>query len=513
MDDVSIAFQPGRIHAVVGQNGAGKTTFARAVMGLVRPATGEVELAGRKLPPGDVVAARAAGIDMVHQSFALPPSFTVAEALELFVPDKGPVYRLGSMEARWDAILRESGVEAKPRTRVRDLPIETAQALEIVRALAGRPSLLILDEPTAVLPPPAIERLFARLRAIRASGVTILIVLHKVREVLDLADTVSVLRHAKLVLPPTPSAELTPARLGHLIVGSDEAEAVSAQHEAEAIEARVIGAAHHDAAGKAVLSLRGVSTAAAAAEAPLADVTMDIRPGEIVGIAGVEGNGQRSLVRAVVGLDDVTTGTLAIDGADVTRQGTLERRRRGLRAIPFDRNIEGISATSTLWENVAIGELLRAPTGRRLVRPGALRASARTALDAWNVKYRSVDQKGGQLSGGNIQRLIFSRELGPDSRLIVAAQPTRGLDLAATAFVRETLRDLRLRDAGVLLVSSDLDELFELSDRMLVVYGGRIVAEFRAPFTLSAVGAAMVGAGAHHDSTADAAPAASVGAA
>jgi len=494
VEDVSVAFTTGRIHAVVGQNGAGKTTFARAVMGLVRPHAGDIDLAGRRLPSGDVAAARAAGIDMVHQSFALPPSFAVAEALELFVPGPGPVYRRGAMEARWQTILRDAGIEASPRARIRDLPIETLQALEIVRALAGGPSLLILDEPTAVLPPPAIERLFARLRDIRASGVTILIVLHKVREVLELADTVCVLRHGRLVLPPTPSSELTPSRLGHLIVGSDEAAAAQAEREADAIEEHVIGAAHHAGAGPPILSLRGVSTVAQAAEAPLADVTMDIRRGEIVGIAGVEGNGQRALVRAVVGLDELTAGALSLDGSDVTGKGTLDRRRLGLRAVPFDRNNEGVSASSSLWENVAIGELLRASRGWGLVRPGSLRENARTALDAWNVKYRSVDQRAGELSGGNIQRLIFSRELGPESRLVVAAQPTRGLDLAATAFVRETLRDLRERDAGVLLVSADLDELFELSDRILVVYAGRIAAEFRSPFSLAAVGSAMVGA-------------------
>jgi len=495
VEEVSVAFPAGRIHAVVGQNGAGKTTFARAVMGLVRPAAGTVLLGDRLLPPGDVVAARAAGVDMVHQSFALPPSFTVAEALELFVPAPGPVYRRGTMEERWAAVLRDAGIEAHPRTRIRDLPIETLQALEIVRALAGRPSLLILDEPTAVLPPPAIDRLFSRLAAIRATGVTILIVLHKVREVLDLADTVSVLRHGRLVLPPTPAGALTPARLGHLIVGSDAEAAEAAAAEADAIEARLAGDPHHDPDAQPVLELRGVATAPGLAEAPLADVTCAVRPGEIVGIAGVEGNGQRALVRAVAGLDAVTAGTIALDGTDVTRASTLERRRRGLRAIPFDRNTEGVSASSRLWENVTIGALLRDGGGRGLVAPGALRARAKTALDAWNVRYRSVDQRAGELSGGNIQRAILAREIGPDARLVIAAQPTRGLDLAATAFVRETLRDLRDHDAGILLVSSDLDELFELSDRILVVYGGRIAGEFRRPFSLAAVGAAMVGAG------------------
>lgn len=494
VDDVGIAFPPGRIHAVVGQNGAGKTTFARAVMGLVRPTAGSVELAGRTLPPGDVVAARAAGIDMVHQSFALPPTFTVAEALELFVPAPGPVYRRSTMEARWERVLRDAGIEASPRARIRDLPIETLQALEIVRALAGGPSLLILDEPTAVLPPPAIERLFARLAAIRATGVTILIVLHKVREVLQLADTVSVLRHGRLVLPPTPASELTPARLGHLIVGSDAGAAAAAVAEADAIEEQLAGAPHHAADATPVLRVSGASTTAAAAEAPLRNVSLEIRPGEIVGIAAVEGNGQRALVRAVVGLETLSAGRLEIDGADVTRAETLERRRRGLRAIPFDRNSEGVSATSSLWENVTIGELLRPAPGRRFVTPGRLRTRATEALDAWNVRYRSVDQRAGELSGGNIQRLIFSRELGADARLVVAAQPTRGLDLAATAFVRETLRDLRDRDAGILLVSSDLDELFECSDRIVVLLGGAVAAEFRSPFHLAAVGAAMVGA-------------------
>lgn len=505
VDSVSVTFPEGRIHAVVGQNGAGKTTFARAVMGLVQPDSGTVETGGRRLPPGDVQAARAAGLEMVHQGFALPPSFSVAEALELFAPGPRAVYRQHDIRARWQAEVEASNVELNLRARIRDLPIESLQALEILRAMSSRPRTLILDEPTAVLPPSAVERLFERLRAIRASGVTILIVLHKVREVLELADTVAVLRGGQLVLPPTPTGGLDATGLSQLIVGGTNVGAARA--EADAIEhtvmehPEVLPGAHRAAppapasAATQLLRLSGVETRPGPSEPPLRGVSFAVGSGEIVGIAGVEGNGQRGLVWATVGLEEAIAGRIEIADEDVTRRSTLHRRRLGMRSIPFDRNTEGISATSSLWQNTTISDLLVAQRERRrLVRPGALRDQARDRLGRWHVAYRSVDQRAGELSGGNIQRLIFARELGPEVRLVIAAQPTRGLDLRATAFVRETLVDLKADGAGVLLVSSDLDELFELSDRVLVLLGGRVVGEFARPFSLAEVGASMVGA-------------------
>ena len=493
VDNASLSLERGRIHALVGQNGAGKTTLARAVMGLLRPDAGTVLLNGEPLPAGDVPAARAAGIEMVHQGFILPPSFTVAEALEMFdpVPGRRTGYRARSIERRWDAQLAASAIPASSKSRIRDLPIESLQAIEILRALARNARVLILDEPTAVLPPPAIERLFDRLRAIRDSGVTVIVVLHKVAEVLALAETVTVLRAGRIALPPTPAAELTPTQLANLIVGADAADLAAQVVLTGAAVVRDPKAT--DDTRPTVVALRDVRTKRTTAEAPLDGVSLDVREGEIVGIAGVEGNGQRSLVEAIVGLQTVTRGAIELRRADIARKSPAARRRLGLRVVPYDRNAEGISATSTIWENVAVGELMSQPSGP-LINVAALRRNAREALERWHVSFQGLDQRAGSLSGGNVQRLIFAREIRGEPRLVIAAQPTRGLDVGATAFVHETLGRLRADGAGILLVSSDLDELFALSDRIVVLLGGHVAATFKAPFNLGAVGAAMVGA-------------------
>jgi simple sugar transport system ATP-binding protein len=248
-------------------------------------------------------------------------------------------------------------------------------------------------------------------------------------------------------------------------------------------------------ADQPLLVLDGVSTASSASERGLSDVSIAVRAGEIVGVAGVEGNGQRPLVGVITGLVPVSGGTVSLGGAPITSRSTADRRGRGIRVVPFDRNAQGVSQSSALWENVAV---LPVVTGSRglvgTLDVGGLRRVVRAALDGWSVRYQSVDQRAGELSGGNVQRLILARELSAGVRLLVAAQPTRGLDIAATAFVRTTLRELRDSAGSVVLISSDLDELFELSDRLVVMLGGRIVAELLPPFDIGAVGAAMVGA-------------------
>jgi simple sugar transport system ATP-binding protein len=489
LTDVSLSFQSGVLHVLVGQNGAGKTTLARVLTGLIQPDSGDVMVAGRQIPTGDVSAARAAGVEMVHQSFTLPPSFTVAEALELFSQRsrRNPVYSTRRLNGEWRDELAESGVDVRPSARIRELPIEAVQAVEITRALASNAAVLILDEPTAVLPPPAIDRLFARLRGLRDRGVTVILVLHKLREVSAIAETVTVLRDGVVVLPPSSAADHSAGELSDLIVGSGRVRAGAPME--------VVAAAVHEEAGpRELLVLDEVSTEPAGTEPALEDVSLTLRRREIVGVAGVEGNGQRALVRVITGLTPVKGGRLRFAGEEMTGRSAGDRRAIGVRVVPFDRNLQGVSQSSPLWENVAILPVVSGGRGARLLRVGRLRADASRALDQWRVQYRSIDQRAGELSGGNVQRLILARELSDGVRVLVAAQPTRGLDVAATDFVRITLRELRDADGAVLLISSDLDELFELSDRLIVVLGGRIVAEFRPPYDVRAVGDAMVGA-------------------
>jgi simple sugar transport system ATP-binding protein len=482
--NVSVAFEAGRIHAVCGQNGAGKTTFARVCAGIVRPSSGRLTIGERPVPVGNVGAARESGVELVHQSFALPPSFTVAEAMEFGSTRRTPpVYSRRGLEARWREHLESLDVRARLGDRIRDLPVETQQGVEIARALVSDARVLILDEPTAVLAPPGIELLFARLRRLQQSGVTVLLILHKIREVLAIAETVTVLRAGQLAGSVLPAAGMSPADLAHAIVGST----------ATADAPRAPAAAAPDGASDTAIRLTAVTTRGGDEGPALAAVDLSVRRGEIVGIAGVEGNGQRTLVNALACLTAIHAGSLALGAGDATRETLLERRARGLRIIPFERNIEGLSLRSALWLNwsarlLVIGRMLR------LIDPPRLQAASRAALERWGVRFASVDQPAGALSGGNAQKVILAREIDDDATLIVAAQPTRGLDIEATSFVWQALRDARDRGCGVLLISSDLDELFDICDRVVVLFSGSVAGEFAAPYDLGVVGAAMTGA-------------------
>ncbi|MBW4022626.1 MAG: ATP-binding cassette domain-containing protein [Proteobacteria bacterium] len=508
--DVTLSLAPRRIHAVCGQNGAGKTSFARACAGLIAPADGAIAISGRPLRAGQVADARAAGVELVHQSFALPPSFTVAEAMEFGLTGRaGAIYTRRGLQARWAGHLRALGVEAKPSARIRDLPVETQQAVEIARALAGEARILILDEPTAVLSPTATEALFARLRRLRDTGVTILIILHKIREVLAVADTVTVLRGGRLVAGPEDAGSVTSDSLARAIIGAPLRPAADAAADAAAGSvsrddasedlAALVGAAtphgmsrHPETATRRVAELAGVSTRPATDGQRLDAVDLVVRAGEILGIAGVEGNGQRPLVEALAGLVPLARGAVALDEADVTALSLAERRRRGLRIIPFERNTEGLSLSSPLWENFAARSLL-GRSALALIDPKRLRGEAEAAFATWDVRYGSVENPARSLSGGNAQKVILAREIDAEARLIIMAQPTRGLDLGATAFVWQAMREARARGLGLILISSDLDELFDISDRVVVLQGGRVAGRFDPPYDLAAVGAAMVG--------------------
>ncbi len=497
LTDVSVAFAPKLIHAVVGQNGAGKTTFARVVAGIVRPVSGTLEIDGLDVASGHVNRSRAAGVELVHQSFALPPSFTVAEAMEFGAKRRRPIFSRRRLEARWKTHLENLGVQARLRDRIRDLPVESQQSVEIARALVADARLLILDEPTAVLSPSGVEALFQRLRGLKASGVTILLVLHKIREVLAVADTVTVLRGGRLIEGPIAANAVDARELSAAIIGAEAERALTARDEEALVGSDLPAGARTVVAAKAeapaVLLADRVSTRPDPEGPALGEVSLAIAPGEIVGVAGVEGNGQRTLVRALTGLAGLESGRIRLGGQDLVGLSTGERRARGLRVIPFERNSEGLSLSSSLWENWSARQLLRG-SPLRLISPARLRSECDRALKRWDVRYSTTLQPAGSLSGGNAQKLILAREVDEDARLVIAAQPTRGLDVGATAFVWKSLRDATARGCGVLLISSDLDELFDISDRLVVMLSGRIVAEFRPPFRLGEVGIAMTGA-------------------
>lgn len=498
LDAATATFSSGRIHAIVGQNGAGKTTLARVIAGLVLPASGAVTLSGRQLTLGDVVQCRKMGIQMVHQSFALPPSFTVAEALDFGGGRrKASVFTRRGLESYWQAYLAELGIEVDAKRRIRDLPVEVRQSVEIARALTTDARVLVLDEPTAVLRPDASELLFDRVRSLSERGVTILIVLHKIREVLAVADTVTVLRNGNVVLHRDSMMDVTAEQLAGAIVGTsitlpkdDLLAAVGTDRamNAQARSGELVPTAPRSL--PALLRLHKASTRADQFGVGLTDASLDLMAGELTGLAGVEGNGQLALVRAICGLSGLTSGSLELCGRDATGQGVSDRRELGLRVIPFDRSQEGLSSSSSLWENWSLPRLI-SRSGGITVNSGTLRREAKESLDQWGVKYASVDQAARELSGGNAQKLILARELDPEARVVVAAQPTRGLDLGAVEVVWTALRRARDSGAAVLLISSDLDELQEVCDRILVIVSGSIAYDCRRPFDHSSIADAL----------------------
>jgi len=316
---VSVAFSPGMIHAVVGQNGAGKTTFARVAAGIVRPDSGTLCIAGRDVRTGSVKEARAAGVELVHQSFALPPSFTVAEAMEFGAQSQRPIFSRSGLESRWKRHVEALGVRASLRSRIRDLPVEMQQGVEIARALVTDAKVLILDEPTAVLSPAGIETLFERLKGLKAAGVTIILILHKIREVLAIADTVTVLRGGRLVEGPIALTATHARQLAHSIIGSAAEEGLSTKDEAALVGAESVGgaAAPKTAGSAALLELEDITTRPDSEGPALDQISLVIGRGEIVGVAGVDGNGQTELIDALTGLSGAERGVIRVGGREL----------------------------------------------------------------------------------------------------------------------------------------------------------------------------------------------------
>ena len=486
LKDVTVSFEAGKIHTLLGQNGAGKTTLARFCSGVASGDQGKLAIRGRRVTPGNVTQVRALGLEIVHQRLTLPPGFTVADALELSATRKKgrAIFSSRAVARSWGDDMRRAGIDASPSARIGALPIETVQSLEILRAMSGDARILILDEPTALLSPGAISALFARLRRLRDEGVTLIVILHKLQEVLEIADTVSVLREGRLVAETVPVSQTTSASLSDLMIGSGNAG------PAETGERRAIPS------GGPRLEINAVTTVSRkAAEPELRDVSLRVRASEILGVAGIEGNGQRQLADVICGFAELQDGRISLDGRDLSKLSAAARRRVGVRAVPFDRMTEGASLDTPLWENVTAWCAEAFRDGRLpFLSIRAMRRKAECVLNALGVKFSSVDQPAVSLSGGNLQRLILSRELAEGAGLLVAAQPTRGLDFSATEFVLDCLRRLRDEGSSVIVMSSDLDELFEVSDRLIVLRAGRVAGEFDAPFDRQSVGDAMVGA-------------------
>ena len=474
-DEVDLTVAPGEIHALMGENGAGKSTLMSILYGLARPDAGTVELAGRPVAFGSAAAAIDAGIGMVQQGFALFDTLSVTDNV-IFGAEprrRGLLDRRAARTAVAELVERH-GLRLRPTDRVGDLPVGLRQQVEILKLLYRQASVLILDEPTAVLTPAETDRLFDVLRGLAAEGRTILFVSHKLHEVLALSDNVTVLRDGRVTLSCA-TADTDRAALAAAMTGRD----------VELDKVYPVGSP-----GEVLLSAQGLTLRGHPA---LDDVSLELRAGEVVGIAGVAGNGQTELMAALAGHRRLDAGTVTLRGRDISRLPVRERRAAGLAHIPEDRAEAGSAPGATVAGNLAVG-FQRRLARRGILSPRAIRAHARTIIERFGVRAASENVPMRTLSGGNQQKAILGRELTHDAPVLLVEQPTRGVDIGAIVQIHQ--RIVAYRDAGhaVLLVSAELSEIRALADRVLVMYEGRIVASFtKDEATNEALGLAMAG--------------------
>jgi simple sugar transport system ATP-binding protein len=458
LDGVDLHAQAGEVRAVVGENGAGKSTLMGILAGTVRADAGTVEVDGAPVALRSVDDAYAHGIGMVHQHFRLFGSLSVAENVVLGdEPRRRRAFDHAAARAAVRDLGERYGLVVDPAARVADLAVGDQQRVEVLRALHRGARVLILDEPTAVLTPQEARGLFAVVRELTASGRTVLFISHRLDEVLEIATSVTVLRRGR-VTGERPAAGTGARELARLMVGRD------------VVLERVERAQEPDPAAAPVLDVRGLRGPG------LQGVDLAVRPGEIVAVAGVEGNGQSELAETLAGLRPADAGSVTLAGADVTAASVAERRAAGLAYVPDDRYARGLARDATVAENLLMGSQGRFAR-RGLLDRRAVTARAERLAEAFDVRTPSVRAPVATLSGGNAQKVVIARELADPKPVVLACQPTRGIDVGAAEFVREQLRARRDAGSGVLLVSADLDEVLALADRIVVLVEGRVVGE------------------------------------
>jgi ABC-type uncharacterized transport system ATPase subunit len=462
-DGIDLEVRPGEIHALLGENGAGKTTLMNILYGLARPDEGEILIDGSPVRIANPTDAIARGINMVHQHFMLVPVLTVAENILLGEETMaGPIF-IDRAEAKRRIVElgKQFGFEIDPNVKVGELSVGWQQRVEILKALYRNAKVLVLDEPTAVLTPQETDEIFAVLRRLAEEGHSIVFISHKLYEVLAIADRITVIRRGRVVGSRIP-AETDESDLAALMVGRDVQLVVDRgeSHPSE-VRLQVEGLKVRDDRGSEVV--RGVD--------------FEIRAGEIFGIAGVAGNGQDELVEAIVGLRKPAAGSVRLDGRDVTNATTRQMTNLGTGYVPADRHRFGLVLSFSVADNLVLTDYYRPPYAHGIVRNDeAIEERGARAIAEYDVRTPSPDVMAGTLSGGNQQKLVVARELDGDLRLIVLDQPTRGLDVGSIEFIHR--QAIKKRDAGtaVLLVSAELDEVLELSDRVAVMYRGQIVS-------------------------------------
>jgi ABC-type uncharacterized transport system ATPase subunit len=482
--DVNLRIRPNEILGMLGENGAGKTTLMNILTGLYRADEGEIFIDGKPVHFTSAKDAIHAGIGMVHQHFMLVPVFTVAENVVLGAEPTGALDRLDMDKAREQvrAISAEHGLEVDPDALIEELPVGIQQRVEIIKVLLRSANVLIFDEPTAVLTPQEVEEFFEIVRSLRSAGKALVFITHKLHEVIEVADRICVLRDGKVVGERDPKTT-TDAELAEMMVGR------SVRFEVEKAQAKP---------GAQLLDVKGLRVNSGRGDVAVSDVSFSVREGEVVGIAGVQGNGQTELVEAITGLRMPAGGTIAFRGRDITKASSRERHRLGMAHIPEDRRRSGIISEFNIAENMILDSYYdnRFSSAVTLRWPDVYKATVENVV-AFDVRTPSIFNLAHTLSGGNQQKLVVARELSREIKLLVAAQPTRGLDVGSIEYIHKRIAEARDKGVGVLIVSSELDEIMALSDRILVMYRGRIVGEFEAgKAEIAKIGLAMAGAAA-----------------
>jgi ABC-type uncharacterized transport system ATPase subunit len=480
--DVDIVVKRGQVHAIVGENGAGKSTLMKILYGMQRPDEGTIAIEGRETTfhsPSDAIDA---GVGMVHQHFMLADNLTVLENVVLgSEPSKGGLIDFGGARRRIKEISDSYGLDVEPDLLVEDLGVGARQRVEILKVLYRGARILILDEPTAVLVPQEVEELFDNLRELKAEGLTVLFISHKLDEVLEVADEITVVRRGTTVKTVTPEG-VTARQLAELMVGS---ELPTPETRESTVTDRM------------VLQGDGLTVRSAGGRTLIDDVSFVIHQGEVLGIAGVEGNGQAELVEAVMGMRPLAAGAIHLGGEDLSTWGTRRRREAGIAYIPEDRHRHGLLLDSPLWENRILGHQTQEPNvnGPWIDRGGARRDTQRI-IEQYDVRTPGIDVLASSLSGGNQQKLIVGREMSGEPKVLIASHPTRGVDVGAQAAIWEHIRTARREGLAVLLISADLDELIGLSDSIKVILRGKFVADVDpSHVTPEDLGSAMTGAG------------------
>jgi general nucleoside transport system ATP-binding protein len=479
--DVDLVVEDGSVHAIVGENGAGKSTLMKILYGMQPPDEGRILIDGNEVhfrSPRDAIDA---GIGMVHQHFKLADNLTVTENVVLGAePTYAGLIDFTAAKNKINELSRSYGLEVDPDALVHQLTVGQRQRVEILKVLYRGAQILILDEPTAVLVPQEVTELFSSMRGLTAEGVTVIFISHKLDEVLQVADRITVIRRGRTVGTVLPT-EVGSRDLAEMMVGSELPTPTTGE---DTVTDRV------------VLALDQVTVVDDAGRALIEEVTATVHAGEVVGIAGVEGNGQTVLVETILGLRPVASGRITVGDEDATDWTTRQTRESGVGLIPEDRTTQALLLSSPLWESVMLGHHNQAPfVAGPLIDVSGARKRTEQVITQYDVRTPGPDVLTLALSGGNQQKLVVGREMLAGPRVLVAAHPTRGIDVGAQAAVWEQMRVARSQGLGILLISADLEELLGLSDRLFVIFRGRLVAELDpAAVTPEELGSYMTGA-------------------